>query len=116
MENRKKPAHLETTSFDELKDELYGKRGTSKREALELDLAIDLLGQQLKMLREEKNLSQEELGEVVGVKKAQISKIENGKAGAKFETVVRLFKALGAVTVQLHVELKNHDPVDLEVN
>jgi HTH-type transcriptional regulator/antitoxin HipB len=116
MGNRKKPAHLEATSFEELKGELYGERGTPQRDAIELDLAIDLLGQKLKMLREERNLSQEQLGEVVGVKKAQISKIESGKAGAKFETVLKLFKALGAVTVKLHVELENHRPMSLEVN
>ncbi|MBO7606308.1 MAG: helix-turn-helix transcriptional regulator [Paludibacteraceae bacterium] len=44
-------------------------------------------------IRQARHLTQEQLGELVGVKKAQISKIENG-CNVTFNTIMRLFKAL----------------------
>jgi transcriptional regulator with XRE-family HTH domain len=51
-------------------------------------------------------LTQEQLGELVGVKKAQISKIENHLTDARFETILKVFKALNA-KVNFKVELLN---------
>lgn len=49
-------------------------------------------------------MTQEQLGELVGVQKAQISKIENSVKNARFETILKVFDALGA-KVNLNVEL-----------
>jgi len=46
------------------------------------------------------------LGELVGVKKAQISKIENSTTDARFTTILKVFEALGA-KVHFNVELNN---------
>jgi transcriptional regulator with XRE-family HTH domain len=73
-----------------------GKRGTARREAFENELRIDLLGNEIKRVRQQKNLTQEELGTLVGVQKAQISKIENSFTNARFETILKVFDALGA--------------------
>lgn len=54
-----------------------GKRGTERRDAFENQLSIELLGLAIKQARQERNLTQEELGDLVGMQKAQISKIEN---------------------------------------
>jgi HTH-type transcriptional regulator / antitoxin HipB len=67
-----------------------------RREAFENELRIDLLGQAIKQARQERNLTQEQLGELVGVQKAQISKIENSVKNARFETILKVFDALGA--------------------
>ncbi len=83
-----------------------GKRGTEKREAFENELRIDLLGQAIKQARQERNLTQEQLGELVGVQKAQISKIENSVKNARLETILKVFDALGA-KVNFNVELNN---------
>mgnify|MGYP001329483515 CR=1 FL=1 len=77
-------------------DKHIGKRGTKKREAFEYELRIDLLGQAIKQARQERNLTQEQLGELVGVQKAQISKIENSLKNARLETILKVFEALGA--------------------
>ena len=45
------------------------------------------------------------MGELVGVKKAQISKIENSATDARFATILKVFNALGA-KVNFNVELK----------
>ncbi|MDY3319904.1 helix-turn-helix transcriptional regulator [Riemerella anatipestifer] len=97
---------FKTVSLDTMIDKHIGKRGTEKREAFENELRIDLLGQAIKQARQERNMTQEELGELVGVQKAQISKIENSMKNARFETIMKVFEALGA-KVSFNVELNN---------
>ncbi len=97
---------LKTVSLDTMIDKHIGKRGTERREAFEYELKIDLLGQAIKQARQERNLTQEQLGDLVGVQKAQISKIENSVKNARFETILKVFDALGA-KVSFNVELNN---------
>lgn len=98
---------FKTVSLDTMIDKHIGKRGTERREAFENELRIDLLGQAIKQARQELNLTQEQLGKLVGVQKAQISKIENSVKNARFETILKVFDALGA-KVNFNVELNNH--------
>lgn len=63
---------LKTYSLDEITDKHIGKQGTPKREAFENELRLDLLGEAIRQARIERNLTQEELGRLVGVQKAQI--------------------------------------------
>ena len=95
---------FKTVSLDTMIDKHIGKRGTQRREAFENELRIDLLGQTIKQVRKERNLTQEQLGVLVGVQKAQISKIENSVKNARFETILKVFDALGA-KVNFNVEL-----------
>jgi HTH-type transcriptional regulator / antitoxin HipB len=97
---------IKIVSLDTMLDKHIGKRGTSNREAFEYELSIDLLGHAIKQARQERNLTQEQLGELVGVQKAQISKIENSVKNARLETILKVFEALGA-KVNFNVEL-NH--------
>ncbi len=52
-------------------------------------------------------MSQEEPGQLAGVKKAQISKLENSLTDARFDTIIKVFKALND-RVSSNVELLNH--------
>jgi DNA-binding XRE family transcriptional regulator len=97
---------LKSYSLDEITDKYIGKIGTSKRDEFENELRLDLIGEAIKQARKERNLTQEQLGELVGVKKAQISKIENSLTDARFETIIKVFKALNA-KVNFKVELLN---------
>lgn len=97
---------FKTVPLDEMIDRHIGKRGTKRRDAFENELRIDLLGQAIRQARQERNLTQEQLGNLVGVQKAQISKIENSVKNARFETILKVFDALGA-KVNFHVELNN---------
>ncbi len=99
-----KKNNLKTVSLDEITDKHIGKRGTPKREAFEQELRLDLLGEAIKQARKKRHLTQEELGVLVGVKKAQISKLENSLTDARFETIIKVFKALNA-KVNFNVEL-----------
>ena len=95
---------MKTYSLGQLTDKYIGKKGTKKRDEFENELRLDLLGQTIKQIRLERNLTQEQLGELVGVKKAQISKIENSLTDARFETILKVFKALDA-KINFNVEI-----------
>ena len=53
---------METTSWSEIKDNVYGKKGTERRDELERDFESFKIGLLLRKAREEKKLTQEQLG------------------------------------------------------
>jgi len=99
-----KSDRLRQVSLDKMIDKHIGEVGTEKRDAFEEELRLDILGQTIKRIREERNLTQAQLGELVGVKKAQISKIENNLTDARFETILKVFRALDA-KINFNVEI-----------
>ncbi len=97
---------MKTYSLEEVTDQYIGKRGTPKRELFEQELRLELLGDAIKKARKAKHMTQEQLGELVGVQKSQIAKIENSTTDARFSTVLRVFDALKA-KVNFTVELED---------
>lgn len=87
---------------DEMKDKLWGKPGTPERDAMEAQLQEDvhayMVGDAIRKVRQEQHLTQEELGERIGVQRAQISRLEKGKSVITLPTMSRVFKALGIDT------------------
>lgn len=71
-------------SFEELLEEDYGKVGTPERDAFErsVDEAVQAyrVGEAIKQARESQNLTQAELGEKMGVQRAQVCRLESGKS------------------------------------
>jgi len=100
----KQVGNLKLYSLEEVKDELIGKVGTPERDEHERKVSEALhayrIGEAIKKARLEQNLTQEELGDRVGVKKAQISRIERGYS-ITIPTMSRIFKALGIATATL---------------
>lgn len=88
---------MKMISFDDFQDKYIGKVGTPKRDAFEkeVDDAVQAykVGEALRQARKMKRLTQQQLGEKVGVQKAQISRLENGKS-ITLSTLSRLLKAL----------------------
>jgi DNA-binding XRE family transcriptional regulator len=99
-------AKMKTYSLSEMEDKYIGKKGTKERDEYEYELRMDLLGQMIRTTRKEKKLTQEKLGELVGVNKSQISKLENNANSATIETIIRVFKALKA-EINFNVILDN---------
>lgn len=95
-------------SIDDLTDEVIGKRGTPAREKFEYELRMDILGSMIKEARKRKKLSQEQLGALVGVQKAQISKIENNTKNFRLVTILPIMDALG-MKVKLSVEYDHQE-------
>lgn len=92
MESKKRKVY----TLHEMKDKYVGERGTAKREAFEYELRMEIISEMIKKARLERHLTQEELGKLVGVQKAQISKLENNANSATVDTIIRVFKALQA--------------------
>lgn len=91
---------LKLYTHEEMLDAVVGAKGTPGRDKYEADIDNFLIGEAIKKARESKNLTQEQLGELMEVQKAQISKIESGKS-ITFSTIVRAFKALGVKSANL---------------
>lgn len=72
---------------------------------------FDEIGSLFLKRRKELGLTQEQLGEKVGVSKSEISKIENGR-GITFSTINKISDALG---VSAEVELKSNTIVSSDV-
>lgn len=89
-------------THEEMLDAVVGTKGTPRREKYEADIDSFLIGKAIRQAREAKNLTQEQLGELMGVRKAQISKIESGKS-ITFSTIVRAFKAMGVKSANLEL-------------
>jgi DNA-binding XRE family transcriptional regulator len=86
---------LEAISIEDAIDRDIGKRGTPKREEFEAMLSIELLGTEIKRIRNEKNLTQTDLGEKVGVTKFQISRLESDTTHVNIQTIIKVLNALG---------------------
>lgn len=97
---------MKTTTLAEMKDEFIGKVGTSERDKYEYELRMEVLGRMIKAARKERHLTQEELGKLVGVKKAQISKLESSANSATIDTIIKVFKALKA-EINFNVKIEN---------
>ena len=97
-------AQMNLTPLDDVLDKHFGKVGTPKRDTFESDVDEALhayrLGEAIKKARIKQNLTQEELGERIGVKRAQISRLERGYS-ITIPTMRRVFKALGVVTATI---------------
>ena len=94
---------LKKYSLEEVKDKFIGRKGTTKREVYEYELQMEVIGDLIKKAREERNLTQEELGKLIGVQKAQISKLESHTGNVTLTTVIKVFSALKA-RLKFHLE------------
>lgn len=97
---------MKAYTLDQVQDKLIGKIGTTERDIFEYELQIDLIGKAIKQTRQERHLTQEELGKLIGVQKSQISRLENNASNVTMETLLRVFTALKA-KVKFQVELPN---------
>lgn len=97
---------MKVYTLNQVQDKLIGKIGTPERNVFEYELQMDLIGKAIKQTRQERHLTQEELGKLIGVQKAQISRLENNASNVTMDTLLRVFTALKA-KVRLQVELPN---------
>jgi DNA-binding XRE family transcriptional regulator len=99
---------MKSFTLAEMKDKYIGKEGTEQRDQYEYELRMDVLGRMIKKARQERNLTQEQLGELIGVQKAQISKLESSANSATIDTILKVFKALKA-DIHFNVTLENQN-------
>ena len=99
---------MKRMTLDQMKDKHLGKVGTPQRDKYEFDLQMEVLGEMIKSVRKERNLTQEQLGKLVGVQKSQISKLERNTKNVTIETVLKVFTALKA-KVKFSVEMNESE-------
>lgn len=96
---------METKSWKEIKDNVYGIKGTEHRDELDRDFECFKIGLLLRKAREDKNLTQAELAEMVDKKREYISRIENNGSNLTLKTLYDIVeKGLGG-KVKISIEL-----------
>ena len=87
---------METKSWKNIKDTVYGKKGTDRRDELDRDFESFKIGLLLRNAREEKNMTQEQLGELIDKKRTYISRVENNGSNLTLKTLFDIVeKGLG---------------------
>ena len=99
---------MKTYTLDQVQDKLIGERGTPERDIFEYELQLEFIGKAIKQTRQKRNLTQEELGKLIGVQKAQISRLENNVSNVTMDTLLRVFAALKA-NVKFQIELSSRE-------
>jgi DNA-binding XRE family transcriptional regulator len=101
----KKINDMKTKSWKLIKDEIYGKKGTERRDELERDFESFKIGLLLKKAREEKHLTQEQLADLVDKKRTYISRLENDGSNMTLKTLFDIVeKGLGG-KVQISIKI-----------
>ncbi|PHS63404.1 MAG: transcriptional regulator [Flavobacterium sp.] len=96
---------METKSWKDIKDSVYGKKGTERRDELERDFGSFKIGLLLRNAREEKNMTQKQLGELVDKKRTYISRVENNGSNLTLKTLFDIVeKGLGG-KVNISIEI-----------
>lgn len=102
---------MKTTSHEKLLDKYIGEKGMPDRSAFEQELQLDIIAYKIKELRKSRNLTQEELGNLIGKDKTQISKIEKGTRNLTISTILEIMNALNA-KFKFRIEI-NEDIIEL---
>lgn len=96
---------METKSWKEIKDNVYGKKGTPRRDELDRDFESFKIGLLLKKAREQKHLTQDQLAELVEKKRTYISRVENNGSNLTLKTLYDIVeKGLGG-KVKISIEV-----------
>ena len=96
---------MDTKSWKKIKDEVYGVKGTARRDRLEREVEGFKVGLLLRKAREEKQLTQQQLGELIDKKRTYISRVENDGSNLTLKTLFEIVeKGLGGkVTISIDV-------------
>lgn len=67
-------------------------------------MELNHLGSEIKRIRKDRKLTQEQLGKLLGVGKSEVSKLEKNSRNMTVKTMFKIFKALG-VNLTIEIEL-----------
>jgi len=96
---------MNTKSWSEIKDNVYGKKGTSRRDELDRDFESFKIGLMLRQARESKQMTQEDLASLMNKKRTYISRVENDGSNLTLKTLFDIVeKGLGG-KVNISIDL-----------
>jgi len=91
-----KKEHSNIKSWTQIKDDVYGKKGSSRRDELDREIEAFKIGLLIRQARESKNMTQEELGKIISKKRSYISRVENDGSNMNLKTLYDIVeKGLG---------------------
>ena len=96
---------METKSWKEVKDTVYGQKGTERRDELDRDFESFKIGLLLRKAREDRHLTQSELAELVDRKREYISRIENNGSKLTLKTLFDIVEKRLGGKVKISIEL-----------
>jgi ribosome-binding protein aMBF1 (putative translation factor) len=97
--------HLNLKSWAQIKDDVYGKKGSPRRDELDREVEAFKIGILIRQARESKKMTQEELGKVISKKRSYISRIENDGSNMNLKTLYDIVeKGLGG-KVNIAIEI-----------
>jgi DNA-binding XRE family transcriptional regulator len=103
MKEKNKQAEL--SSWSDIKDSVYGAKGTERRDNLDREVESFKIGLLLKKARESRHLTQQELGEIIDKKRTYISRVENDGSNLTLKTLFEIVeKGLGG-KVKISIEV-----------
>lgn len=99
-------------TLDQIKDDFYGKRGTSKRDKLENELQALRIGLKIREARKSLHMTQEQLAERIDKKRTFISKIENDGSNITLQTLYDIVeRGLGGkLSIEVNVGYPDYEP------
>ena len=96
---------METKTWKEIKNTVYGKKGTERRDQLDRDFESFQIGLLLRKAREEKKMTQQELAILVDKKRTYISRVESNGSNVTLKTLFDIVeKGLGG-KVNISIEV-----------
>lgn len=98
-------SNKDISTWSQIKDQVYGKIGTERRDNLEREAESFRIGLLLKKARESRNMTQEELGQIIDKKRTYISRVENNGSNITLSTLFEIVeKGLGG-KVNISIDL-----------
>lgn len=96
---------METKTWKDIKDSVYGEKGTERRDELERDFESFKIGILLKKAREQRQMTQDQLAELLDKKRTYISRVKNNGSNLTLKTLYDIVeKGLGG-KVKISIEL-----------
>lgn len=108
----KQAKKMKTHTLSEIEDKIIGPKGTPERDQYEYELKMDILGEFISQIRKERNMTQEQLGKLIGVQKSTVSKLEKNGKNMTIDTILKVFNAL-KTKVKLKIELGRNRELEI---
>jgi DNA-binding XRE family transcriptional regulator len=94
-----------TKTWSEIKNKVYGEKGTERRDQLEREVETLKIGLMLRQARESLHMTQEDLAKVIDKKRTYISRVENDGSNITLKTLFEIVEKGfgGKVTIGINI-------------
>jgi DNA-binding XRE family transcriptional regulator len=101
-----KDKNKDITTWSQIKDQVYGEKGTERRDNLERESESFKIGLLLKKARESRHMTQEELGLIIDKKRTYITRVENNGSNITLSTLFDIVEKGFGGKVKISIEIE----------